>query len=113
MGLLNFLIGSVWAMGAPQGQAPQGGGLASFVISLIPLFIIFLIFYFLLIRPQQKRMKEHQQFLAQLRPGLKVITSGGIVGKVVKIEGDIIWLEVDKDINIPVVKGYIAGPFNQ
>ena len=105
------LVSNLWAMGAPQGQPPQGG-LIGFIISLLPLIIIFVIFYFLLIRPQQKRMKEHQKFLSELRPGQKVFTTGGIVGKIVKIEGNIVWLEVDKDTNIPVVKGYIAGPIN-
>jgi preprotein translocase subunit YajC len=115
MDLVNFFINSAFAMALPsgQGQGVQGGGFIGFIISLIPLLIIFLIFYFLLIRPQQKRMKEHQEFLSKLRPGQKVFTSGGIIGKVVKIEGEIVWLEVDKDINIPVVKSYIGGPFNQ
>lgn len=112
MDLLSLFTSLAWAMGAPQGEAPQGGGLVGFLISLLPLILIFLIFYFLLIRPQQKRMKEHQKFLSELRPGMKVFTSGGIVGKIVKIEGDIVWLEVDKDTNIPVVKAYIAGPIN-
>ncbi len=108
------LIKSAWAMAAPQAQGAQGGagGLVGIVITLLPLFIIFAIFYFLLIRPQQKRMKEHQEFISNLRPGQKVFTSGGIVGRVVKIEGDIAWLEVEKDVQIPVVKNYIAGPYN-
>jgi len=95
--------------GAPAGP----GGLIGILISIAPLLIILGIFYFLLIRPQQKRMKEHQEFVSKLRPGQKVFTSGGIVGKVSKIEGDVVWLEVDRDVEIPVVRNYIAGPFNQ
>ncbi len=109
------LISLAWAMAPPQGGAPgaQGGGLAGLVLTFLPLIIIFAIFYFLLIRPQQKKMKEHQKFLSELRPGQRVFTAGGIIGKIIKIENDVVWLEVEKDIAIPVIKGYISGPFNQ
>lgn len=115
MDSLNFLLNFAFAMGSPpqQGQAPQGGGLIGFLFTLLPLILIFVIFYFLLIRPQQKKMKEHQKFLSELRIGQKVITAGGIIGKVVKIEDNIVWLEIDKNINMPVIKGYISGPFTQ
>ncbi len=112
--VMEFLIPSLWAMGAPA----QGGGAGSqnpvigFFLTFLPLILIFLIFYFLLIRPQQKRVKEHQKFLESLRVGQKVFTNGGVVGRIVKIEGDVIWLEVDKDLNIPVLRSYIAGPYN-
>ncbi|PMP62373.1 MAG: preprotein translocase subunit YajC [Caldimicrobium thiodismutans] len=96
----------------PQGQGGQGG-IVGIILTLLPLILIFVIFYFLLIRPQQKRLKEHQKFLSELRPGQKVFTSGGLIGRVTKIEGDLVWLEVEKDVQIPVIKGYIAGPFQQ
>ncbi|MGB9761866.1 MAG: preprotein translocase subunit YajC [Caldimicrobium sp.] len=96
----------------PQGQGGQGG-IVGLILTLLPLILIFVIFYFLLIRPQQKRLKEHQKFLSELRPGQKVFTSGGLIGRVTKIEGDLVWLEVEKDVQIPVIKGYIAGPFQQ
>ncbi len=112
--MLN-LISLVWAMAPPQGRAAgaQGEGLMSLLLTFLPLIIIFAIFYFMLIRPQQKKMKEHQKFLSELRPGQRVFTAGGIVGRVVKIENDIVWLEVEKDVTIPVIKGYISGPINQ
>ncbi len=112
--MLN-LISLVWAMAPPQGGATgaQGEGLMSLLLTFLPLIIIFAIFYFMLIRPQQKKMKEHQKFLSELRPGQRVFTAGGIVGRVVKIENDIVWLEVEKDVTIPVIKGYISGPINQ
>ncbi|MDF2953173.1 MAG: Protein translocase subunit YajC [Thermodesulfobacterium sp.] len=115
MDWFNFLVTSAFAMGTPpqQGQASQGGGLIGFLFTLLPLILIFVIFYLLLIRPQQKKMKEHQKFLSELRIGQKVFTAGGVVGKVVKIEDNIVWLEVDKNLNIPVIKGYISGPFTQ
>ncbi len=115
MDLLSFVVNSVFAMGAPpqQGHAPQGGGLIGFLFTLLPLVLIFVIFYFLLIRPQQKKMKEHQKFLSELRVGQKVYTAGGVVGKIVKIEDNVVWLEIDKDVNISVIKSYISGPFTQ
>ncbi|MCU4138439.1 MAG: Protein translocase subunit YajC [Thermodesulfobacteria bacterium] len=115
MDLLNFFLNCAFAMGPPpqQGQAPQGGGFIGFLFTLLPLILIFVIFYLLLIRPQQKKMKEHQKFISQLRVGQKVFTAGGVVGRIVKIEDNIVWLEVDKDINIPIIRGYISGPFTQ
>lgn len=114
MNLLTiFKVSEVFAMAPPpQGQGGQGG-IVGLIVTLLPLILIFVIFYFLLIRPQQKRMKEHQKFLSELRPGQRVFTSGGVVGRIAKIEGDIVWLEVEKDVQIPVIKGYIAGPFQQ
>ncbi len=115
MDLLNFFLNCAFAMGPPpqQGQGSQGGGLIGFLFTLLPLILIFVIFYLLLIRPQQKKMKEHQKFISQLRVGQKVFTAGGVVGRIVKIEDNIVWLEVDKDINIPIIRGYISGPFTQ
>ncbi|MCD6490357.1 MAG: preprotein translocase subunit YajC [Thermodesulfobacterium sp.] len=115
MDWFNFLVTSAFAMGTPsqQRQAPQGGGFIGFLFTLLPLILIFVIFYLLLIRPQQKKMKEHQKFLSELRTGQKVYTAGGVVGKIVKIEDNIVWLEVNKNLNIPVIKGYISGPFTQ
>ncbi len=108
-----FSVSQALAMAPPpQGQGGQGG-LVGLIITLLPLILIFVIFYFLLIRPQQKRLKEHQKFLSELRPGQKVFTSGGIIGRIIKIEGDVVWLEVEKDVQIPVIKGYIAGSYQQ
>lgn len=108
---LDFWLSLAFAMTPPSGQGGQTGGLIGLLFTLLPLIFIFIIFYFLLIRPQQKRMKEHQKFLSELRIGQKVYTSGGIVGRIVKIEDDIVWLEVEKDTLIPVIKGYISGNY--
>jgi len=107
----TFILSQAFAMAPPpQGQQGQGG-LIGLIFTLLPLILIFVIFYFLLIRPQQKRIREHQKFLSELKVGQKVYTSGGIVGRIVKIEGDLVWLEVEKDTLIPVIKGYIAGNY--
>ena len=66
-------------------QAPGAGG-ADFLTSLVPLILIFVIFYFLLIRPQQKRAKEHKQMVESLKRGDQIVTGGGILGKVTRVK---------------------------
>ena len=76
-------------------------GLAQF----IPLILIFVIFYFFLIRPQQKRVKEHKNMVSELKRGDEVITSGGIVGRIERIlEDDKVELSIAENVNIKVVK---------
>ena len=81
------------------------GGLEQFV----PLILIFLIMYFLLIRPQQKKMKEHQQMVENLRRGDMVVTQGGLIGKVAKVkEENEIEVELAEGVKVRVVKSTIA-----
>jgi len=91
---------------ASQGEKATGG---SGIAALIPLILIFVIFYFLLIRPQQKRMKEHRRLLDNLKRGDKVITAGGLYGTIVNIEGNVVTLELGEKIRVKVNKNYIAG----
>ncbi len=75
----------------------------------VPLILIFAIMYFLLIRPQQKKMKEHQAMVAALRRGDQVITQGGIVGKVVKVKDDgELELEIAEGVKVRVIQNTIA-----
>ncbi|HUF86553.1 MAG TPA: preprotein translocase subunit YajC [Thermohalobaculum sp.] len=88
----------------------QAGGEPSFIVSLLPLILIFVIFYFLLIRPQQKRAKEHREMVANLRRGDQVVTGGGVMGKVTKVgEGDEIEVEIAKDVKIRVIRSTITA----
>ncbi|MEM7171409.1 MAG: preprotein translocase subunit YajC [Pseudomonadota bacterium] len=73
---------------SPAFAQDAGGGAESGLISLLPLVLIFVVFYFLLIRPQQKKMKAHRGMVEALRRGDKVVTSGGIVGTVTKVTAD-------------------------
>lgn len=79
------------------------------IASLVPLILVFLIMYFLLIRPQQKKLKEHQAMVAALRRGDQVVTSGGIVGKVVRVkEGENeVEVEIAQGVNVRVVRSTI------
>ncbi len=87
----------------------QGGG---FMEMIFPLLIVFAIFYFLMIRHQQKQAKMHQQMLDNLKTRDSVVTNGGIIGKIYQINGNIIMLEVADDIRIKVLKNQIAGLFS-
>ncbi|WP_037503697.1 preprotein translocase subunit YajC [Sphingomonas jaspsi] len=79
-------------LAAAAAPAPSAG--AGFIVQTLPLVLIFVIFYFLLIRPQSKRMKEHQAQIAAVKKGDEVITGGGLIGKVTKV-GD---TEVEVDL---------------
>jgi len=88
----------------------SGSGFAQFV----PLILIFVIFYFFLIRPQQKRLKEHKKMVASLKRGDVVVTSGGIIGTVERVlEGDKIDLMIANNVNVTVVKSTIQSLQNK
>ncbi len=76
----------------------------------LPLILIFAIMYFLLIRPQQKKMKEHQAMVAAVRRGDPVVTQGGLIGKVTKVKDDAeIEVELAENVKVRVVKSTIAN----
>ncbi len=80
------------------------------IAQLIPLILIFVIFYFFLIRPQQKRVKEHKNMVSELKRGDEVITSGGIVGRIERIlEDDKAEISIADNVNIKVVKSTIQS----
>ena len=93
-----------------MGQAPSnGGGQGNPLIAFMPLILLFVIFYFLLIRPQQKRAKEHREMLNSLKRGDYVLTGGGVYGRIVSIDGDIITLSVAPDVEIKVNRNFISS----
>ncbi|MEP5153494.1 preprotein translocase subunit YajC [Planktotalea sp.] len=86
------------------------GGIAQFV----PLILIFAIMYFLLIRPQQKKLKEHQTMVAALRRGDQVVTQGGLIGKVTKVKDDNeVEVELAEGVKVRVVQSTIANVINK
>lgn len=99
-----------YAMGAPGGSGGQGG---SQLLSFLPIILIFVIFYFLLIRPQQKRAKEHRNLLANLKEGDEVLTSGGIYGRITGIKDDKITVEISEKVRVRVNRGHIAAVINK
>ncbi|EDP66301.1 preprotein translocase, YajC subunit [alpha proteobacterium BAL199] len=92
-------------------QAAGGlGGGSDMIMSLAPLVLIFAVFYFLLIRPQQKKAKEHREMLGNVRRNDKIVTNGGLVGTVIKVsEGDdLLTVEIASGVKVQVVRSMIA-----
>ena len=78
--------------------------------SFIPIILIFVIMYFLLIRPQQKKIKEHKNMVDNLRRGDQVLTQGGTIGKITKVkEGEEIEVELAKDVKVSVIRSTIVN----
>jgi len=89
-----------------EGQArPAGSALGSF----LPLILIFAVFYFLLIRPQQVKTKQHQQMLLGLKRGDKIVTSGGIYGEITQVGGRTVEIKVANGVKLTISKTAVAG----
>jgi len=89
-----------------QGAEADGGGM---LVSFLPLILIFVVFYFLLIRPQQKKMKDHKAMLGQIGRGDRVVTGGGIVGNVTKINSDTeMTVEIAPGIKVRVMRDTVS-----
>ena len=97
---MNFLISDAWA----QAGGDAGGGL----FSLLPLVVIFILFYFLLIRPQQKRAKQHKEMVTALKKGEEIVTNGGLLGKVADLDDNFITLEIASGLNAKVQRQSVA-----
>ena len=98
------MIGSAFAQAS--GASPLGGGLDF----LIPMMLIFVVFYFLLIRPQQKKVKQHKEMLGAIRRGDRVVTGGGIIGTVAKVVSDSeVAIEIAEGVRVRVQRGMISA----
>jgi preprotein translocase subunit YajC len=106
---LFTLITEAYAMGPAPGGGGQGGGIQGLVGSLLPLVLIFVVFYFLLIRPQQKKAKEHKQMLDNLKKGDKIITAGGIYGVIETTDAKTITIKIAENVKVRVGRGYVAA----
>ena len=95
-----------------QAAAPAAGGAAAFA-QFVPLILVFLIMYFLIMRPQQKKMRLHREMIAALKKGDNVITQGGIIGKVVGVRDEEIEVEIAQGVRIRVVRATIAQVVNR
>jgi len=98
---MDFLA---YAMGG-SGAGGEGGGFGAFV----PLILMFAIFYFLLIRPQQKKAKAHKQLLTTLKKGDRVVSSGGLHGVVTGLSEDVVTMEIAPKVRVKVSRASISG----
>jgi preprotein translocase subunit YajC len=89
-------------------QSAPGFGGPGQILSFLPLVLIFIVFYFLLIRPQQKKAKQHQELLGKLKKNDEVMTSGGIYGKVIALTDNVVTLEVAPNVRIRVHRPQIS-----
>ena len=102
-------------MFATPAFAQAAGGAGGAIASFVPLILIFAIMYFLLIRPQQRKIKEHQAMVTALRRGDQVVTQGGLIGKVTKVKDETSEIEVEiaTGVNVRVVRSTIASVVNK
>jgi len=87
-----------------QAASGQGGQIMAF----LPLILLFAVFYFLLIRPQQKKAKTHKQFMENLKKGDRVVTSGGLYGTITGVADDAVTIEVAEKVRVKIMKGAVA-----
>lgn len=97
--MLDFFISNAWAA-----DAPQSGGL----LSMLPLFILFAVFWFFLIRPQMKQAKEHRTMVEALAKGDEIVTNGGMLGKIKEVGDNFIVLEIAKEVQVKIQKNAIS-----
>ena len=96
---MDFFISSAWAAPAEQPDP---------LMSFLPLILIFVVFYFLLIRPQQKRAKEHKQMVAALAKGDEVVTNGGLLGKITEVGDNFIQVQITDGVEVKVQRQAVS-----
>jgi len=100
------MFGIAYALGT---AGNSGGGKQAGLMQFLPLILIFVIFYFLLILPQQRKIKKHRDFLKELEKGKTVVTSSGIHGKITGITDSIVTLEIAPNVKIKVSRDQVLG----
>lgn len=98
---MDFFISNAWAQAAPAGGDP--------IMGFLPLILIFVVFYFLLIRPQSKRQKEHKKMLEALDKGDEVVTNGGLFGTISDLGDNFVQLDVAEGVSVKIQRQAIAA----
>ena len=89
-------------------SAAGSSGSAAFFVQILPLLFVFVIFYLLMIRPQQRRMKQHQATIAAVQKGDEVVTAGGVRGKVTKVGDEEVEVEIAQGVKVRIVKSTLS-----
>jgi preprotein translocase subunit YajC len=100
---MDFLIETAAAQAAGGGAAQP-----NFLVQMAPLVLLFIVFYFLMIRPQTKRAKEHREMLAKLQAGDEVVTSGGLLGRLTEVGDTFVSVEVAPGVTVKVQKAQVS-----
>ena len=100
---MSFFISDAWAEAAPAAAAGPT------LIEFVPLILIFVVFYFMLIRPQMKRAKEHKKLIEALAKNDEVVTSGGLLGKVTRVDESFITMEIASGVEIKVQRSSVSS----
>ncbi|HMW42546.1 MAG TPA: preprotein translocase subunit YajC [Plasticicumulans sp.] len=100
---MSFLISDAYAQAAPAGAASDP------IMQFLPLIVIMVAFYFILLRPQQKRQKEHKSMIEALKKGDEVVTGGGVLGRIVEVGDNFVSLEVADKVEIKVQKAAVSS----
>lgn len=110
---MSDLIESLGALIGPDvayaQSAPAPGGSGAFLTSFAPFILIFVLFYVLLIRPQQKRQREHRNMLEAIKKGDKVVTNGGLLGTVVSVTRDVLSVQISDNTRVKVLRTELMG----
>jgi len=96
---------------SPAFAQDAAGGTTGMIMQIAPLLLIFVVFYFLLIRPQQKKMKDHREMLASLKRNDRIVTAGGIVGTIARVKegSDEVEVDIAPNVRVTVVRGTISS----
>lgn len=100
---MSFFISDAWAEAAPAAASSPG------LLEFVPLLLIFVVFYFLLIRPQMKRAKEHRKMTETLAKNDEVVTSGGLLGKITRVEESFVMLEIAQGVEVKVQRNAVSA----
>lgn len=97
-----------WFISTAAAQAAGAPAQTNALMQFLPLVLIFVVFYFLLIRPQTKRAKEHRAMVAALGVGAEVVTSGGMLGKIIEVSEQFVTLEIAPGVNVKVQRSAVS-----
>src|SRR3989338_7994503 len=107
---MDFISHVMFAQASgPSGTPSPGGGLSGLIVQMFPIILIFGIFYFLLIRPQQKKQKEHQAMIDNLKKGDFILTTGGIYGVITNVKDKGYSVKIADNVKVDIAKGGVSA----